>query len=104
MIAKIETDGDKVGAIRVLTLEDGAVVKERLETMEPDSYSYIFTEHPLPVKEYGATISVEDTGDGKCKFNWVGKLVPDGIPDEDALGIFAGIYDSGIAEILKKFP
>ena len=104
VVVNIEADGDSVGSIRVLTLSDGAVIKERLDTIEANSYSYSFTEHPLPVSKYSATISVADADDGKCDFNWTGKLVAKGVPDKDAMAIFAGIYDSGIAEIMKKFP
>jgi len=103
-ITNIETDGDTVGAIRVLTLADGTFIKERLETHESNSYSYVFTDHPLPVSEYGATISVADATDGKCDFNWKGELVAKGVSDAEAMGIFEGIYESGIAEINKKFP
>ena len=103
-ITNIQTDGNTVGSIRVLTLEDGAVIKERLETLESSSYSYVFIEHPLPVTKYRATISVSDDTDGKCNFNWKGEFVAKAVSDAEAMGIFEGIYESGIAEIMKKFP
>lgn len=104
MIVKIESDGDTVGSIRTLTLADGAVVKERLDATDKYLQSYSFTEHPMPVSEYSATITVADGDDGQCEFNWAGKLVAKGISDEEAMGIFEGIYETGISEIKKKFP
>ena len=103
-ITNIEMDGDAVGAIRVLTLDDGVVIKERLETLESNSYSYVITDHPLPVSEYRATISVAVSTEGKCDLNWKGELVAKGVSDAEAMGIFEGIYENGIAEINKKFP
>jgi len=104
MIEKIESEGEKVGSIRTLYLADGAVVKERLDASDKYLQSYSFTEHPMPVSEYSATITVKDTDDGKCNFNWVGQLIPDGVSDEEAMGMFAGIYETGISELNKKFP
>lgn len=103
LVDKIETDGDSVGSIRTLTLPDGAQIKERLEKSDSMSYSYVITESPLPVSDYGATISVTDLGGGKSKLNWVGTFNANGVPDEDAKNIFIGLYEGAMAEVEKQF-
>jgi len=70
--------------MRTLTLPDGAVIKERLEEINGMSYSYVFTDAPLPVSDYGATIAVTDLGDGKSEFVWVGTFKANGVSDEEA--------------------
>ncbi len=80
-------DGNKKGAIRVLTLNDGGTITEELKKYDEAkmSYSYKITEMStaktithagaeekvpvLPVDNYAATIEVEPQGD-KSKVSW----------------------------------
>lgn len=103
-IEKVEIDGDEVGSMRTLTLPDGGTIKEQLTDKKEASYSYIFTESPLPVSDYGATIMVTETSDGKTEFTWVGKFKAVGVTDDEAKDIFTGIYEGGIDALMKKFP
>ena len=50
------TEGDDV--FRILTLQDGGKIKERLTDKGDTSYSYEIVESPLPVKNYKATLKV----------------------------------------------
>ena len=61
-IAKSKVEGgkpsDQVGCVRVLTLQDGAVIREQLLEMSDlgHHYSYSILELPLPVANYRATL------------------------------------------------
>jgi hypothetical protein len=61
-IAKSTIEGgqpsDQVGCVRVLTLQDGRVIRERLLEMSDlgHHYSYSILDGPLPVANYRATL------------------------------------------------
>ncbi|MGR8979440.1 MAG: SRPBCC family protein [Gammaproteobacteria bacterium] len=81
------TGGNKKGAVRVLTLNDGGTISEELKKYDEAkmSYAYKITEMStaktisysgteekvpvLPVENYSATIEVEPEG-GKSKVSW----------------------------------
>jgi hypothetical protein len=57
---------DQVGCIRMLQLQDGGVVRERLlELSDPDHrYSYSILEAPFAVTDYTATLQLLEITDG----------------------------------------
>lgn len=62
-----------VGCIRRLTLQDGAVLREKLLSVdEPDlQFSYRFVESPLPVDNYVATVRlIPLTGENTTVVLW----------------------------------
>ncbi|WP_415767580.1 SRPBCC family protein [Pseudomonas sp. ZB1P45] len=62
-----------VGCVRKLTLADGAVVRERLLTVDDRNLTlcYRFEESPLPLDNYLATVKlVSLTGQSKTFINW----------------------------------
>lgn len=69
-VAKSEIEGggpsDRVGCVRVLTLEGGAVIRERLLELSDlgHHYSYSILESPLPVANYRATLRLRRISDG----------------------------------------
>jgi hypothetical protein len=73
-VARSEIEGgqpsDQVGCIRVLTLGDGAVIRERLLEMSDlgHHYSYSILESPLPVANYRATLRLRRIADGNRTF------------------------------------
>lgn len=81
---------------RALTLPDGAILLEERtdDGSDPFSYSYTIIEGPLPVKDYQAKISVAATSDGST-ITWSSTFEPDGVPEETAKKIVAGIYVDG---------
>lgn len=83
------------GSRRTLTLGDGATILEGLVEEGEHSYTYRFEETPLPVKDYTATISVREDGDG-CVVDWEGSFEPDGADEAAAVEIIAGIYQAGL--------
>jgi hypothetical protein len=69
-VAKSTIEGggqsDRVGCVRVLTLQDGGVIRERLLEMSDlgHHYSYSILESPLPVANYRATLRLRRISDG----------------------------------------
>jgi len=85
---------------RTLTLPDGATIKEKLVEETATSYTYEIVESPLPVANYSSTISVTADGDGTL-VDWQGNFDAKDVPDADAEGVIAGIYQAGLDEIAK---
>jgi hypothetical protein len=61
---------DQVGCVRVLTLQDGGTIRERLLEMSDlgHHYSYSILEGPLPVANYRATLRLRRISDGNRTF------------------------------------
>jgi hypothetical protein len=101
-ITAFEITGEGVGAVRTITM-GGARVVERLETFDPEnfSFSYVITNEdcPLPVANYSASVNITETDDG-CTVDWTGNFDAKG-PEEQAMTIVRGIYEGGIAGAKK---
>ena len=68
-----------VGCIRTLTLSDGAVVRERLLSVDDSALtlSYCFEEAPLPLDNYVASVKlVALTGQNKTLISWSASFDP----------------------------
>ena len=102
-VATTELEGEGVGSIRILTLGDGAVLKERLESQTDNSYEYSFVEHPLPVDDYHGKISVEDNGDGTTTLSWGSNFVANGVSDDEARQLISGIFQAGFDALHGEF-
>ncbi len=90
-------EGTGVGAVRTLTLGDGAQVVERLETLDSDTrtLSYTILSSPLPLANYVATMQVWDLGGGHCALAWSSTFDPQGASEAEAKQIVEGIYNMG---------
>lgn len=89
---------------RILTLDDGGVVRERKDAhSDADrSYSYTITESPLPVANYGATLTVSPGGSAdESMLEWRSNFDAKGASDEEAAKLIEGVYKSGFENIKK---
>lgn len=88
-----------VGCIRTLTLQDGAILRERLLAMDDSqlSFSYRFEEAPLPVDDYVMTVKlIPISGQDKTLIQWSARFdnqEPD--PQGLLLDIIRGLIVSG---------
>lgn len=89
-------EGEGIGALRTLTVEDGRVIVDRLDAQGQYFYSYSIVTSPLPVKSYSATMSVASLSNATCEFTWTGDIDPDGIDNEQATQFFENVYHMGI--------
>ena len=102
-VAKCEEtkEGDKV--LRLLTLKDGATIKEEQTKKEATSYSYKILEGPLPVKDYSATLMVgPDDEPDRVEIVWTASFEANGASDEDAKKAIEGIFEAGVSGIKKE--
>jgi hypothetical protein len=64
--------GSGEGATRILTLADGAKIKDRIEVIDPQHrrFRYTRTESPFPVQSYLGTVDVRKVNDGTAEVSW----------------------------------
>lgn len=99
--------GTKAGALRFLTLGDGAKIEEKLTAYSgvKHSYSYSIVTGPLPVKNYLSTLTLSPAGEGKTLVKWSSTFDANGVSDDEAKKVIGGIYDGGLSRVgstLKK--
>jgi carbon monoxide dehydrogenase subunit G len=94
-LAGVDVTGSGVGAVRAVKLDAGAVVKERLEKLDPGArtLSYAIIEGPMPVRNFLATIRVLDAGACRARVEWSATFDAPGL---DAAGV------RGFEETMEK--
>ena len=107
VIASKLTHGDSqsAGAVRLLTLGNGATITEELVSNNNAlrSYTYAITASPLPVADYVSTITVSAAAEGKSTVTWISSFDASGATDEEAVNVISGIYDAGLNNLDKHF-
>lgn len=112
MIAESEIEdgrtAQEVGAVRNLTLADGAQVSERLLILDDDdrTYTYAFTDPgPMPVRSYRSTVRVAPiTATGEAFIEWWAWFDSDADVEQDMTNTFAaGVYGGGIEALVAHF-
>jgi len=98
-------DGEGIGAIRTLTLPDGAQIHERLEEFDDSKMKLVYSilDGPLPVEAYKSTMQVTDLGNGKSELMWSSIFNPKGASEKESKEAIEGIYNMGFEGILKIF-
>lgn len=104
-VAESSVDGSGVGARRTLTLQDGARLVEKLESLDEGARSleYSIVSGPLPVENYLSRVQVKELGPGQCEVCWSSTFEPKGIPDKEAEETIKGIYAMGFDGLKKLF-
>lgn len=100
-IATSTLEGSGLGALRTLTLADGGVIVEKLESHDDDArtFSYSIVSGPLPVADYLSSMTVTALDDGRCTVKWTGSCTAAGASDEEVEGILDGIYSGGLQDL-----
>ena len=111
-VASSEIEGgepaNQPGCVRVLTLGNGAVIRERLLEMSDlgHHYSYAILDSPLPVANYRATLRLRPISDGNRTFaEWSASFDPDP-PEKRAEAenmIGNGVFQGGFDALKKHF-
>jgi hypothetical protein len=99
---------DQVGCVRILTLQNGAVIREQLLEMSDlgHHYSYSILESPLPVGNYRGTLRLRRITDGNRTFaEWSASF--DANPAEKQAEtedfISTGVFQGGFDALKKHF-
>lgn len=91
--------GDRVGAVRTLTVEDGGVVRERLVALSDAerTQSYAIVEAPVSVRGYTGTLRVTPVTDGERSFVEWWSTFDCALEERDEwVAFFAGLYRQGL--------
>jgi len=102
-VESVTCEGSGVGAIRTITLQGGAVIVERLESLDDAArtLSYSIIDSPLPLAGYVATMAVAEMGADACELTWSSTFdVSDGT-EADAKAIVEGVYTAGFDGLNK---
>jgi len=98
--------GSGIGALREITMANGARVIERCDNRDANSrtltYSIINDDHPLPFKHYVATLIVTPTGTATCRVDWFSNFDVKSGTEEEALKFARGIYNGLIKGAQKQ--
>ena len=102
---------NKVGAERLLTLQDGGTIKEKLlaYSAKKHSFKYSIIEGVLPVSSYISTVSVKAQGKDKTLVVWTGTFKRKdtaatpaaGQDDESAVKTMTSVYRGGLDNLKK---
>lgn len=89
--------------IRTSTLEDGAVIEERIEDQDPVHrwYRYTMTDTPLPLHDYESVLSVHGDEEGATVM-WRGRFEADAEPAE-VEQLVQGFYEAGLDALSEDF-
>ncbi|WP_322024852.1 SRPBCC family protein [Burkholderia sp. BCC1977] len=93
------------GRVRSLANPDGDAIVERLVAFDDAarSYTYAILAAPFPVVNYRSTLRVRENGANAATVEWSGTFTPNGATDDEAIRLFRGIYEDGLAELAKRF-
>lgn len=102
---------NKVGAERLLTLQDNGTIKEKLlgYSAKNKAFKYSIIEGVLPVSNYVSSVSVKSQGKDKTLVVWQGTFKRKdtsatpamGQGDEDAVKAITGVYRGGLDNLKK---
>jgi hypothetical protein len=94
-----------VGAERLLTLQDGAEIRERLIGLSEFKRTCVYTilSSPLPISEYVATIRVTPVTMGEKAFvEWWSRFEAAPADREAMVNLIRGVYEAGIEAVGKR--
>ena len=102
-IASSTLNGSGVGSVRTLSLTNGVVVVERLESLDAHAktLTYVIVESPLPISGYLSTMTLSDLGNNRCELQWSAVFEPVGVSEAEAGKIIEGVYNTGFEGLRK---
>jgi len=103
-VAKCEISRKGDATFRTLTLKGGGEILEKQTARDESgrSYSYTIETSPLPVANYGATLSVAPNGAGSTIL-WAAYFDAKGESDAKAGEVMSGIFDAGLGALKASF-
>lgn len=107
----VSGENNKVGAERLLTLQDGGTIKEKLVgyNAEAKTFKYEIIEGVLPVTSYVSTVTVKPAGKEKSTVVWNGNFKrkdisatpAEGQDDATAVKVITSVYRGGLDNLKK---
>jgi hypothetical protein len=95
-VPRCEMDGEGVGMVRHMYLDENFVIDERLEALDDErrtiSYS-IPQNNPLPVADYLATMTIHERDPQRCELEWSCTWsAPVGVTEDEAVEAVTAFY------------
>ncbi len=102
-VGTCECIGEGIGAVRTIVLADGGRVVERLDVAHDDAvFAYsILENNALPLENYCAVVTLDDTPDGGTAVCWGSNWTPNGAPEEEVRTALEGLYAAIIDGMVK---
>lgn len=103
-IVDCEVSNQDDGMIRILTLEDGGKITDKLTSTDNSDtgYTYQLLDSPLPIINYNGAFSVSDSEQG-ANVEWSATFKADGVSDEEAITLLESIFQAGLDSIQQQF-
>lgn len=98
LISACRVEGSGVGATRVCELVNGAVLHERVETIDHAAkrFQYAITDSPLPINNYLGTVSMTAADGGKTALTWTAEFDVDDAQRDEIKAMLAGALGEGV--------
>jgi Polyketide cyclase / dehydrase and lipid transport len=98
-------EGVKPGDTRVLSLDNGSKITEKLVVYSnfKKTYTYAITKSSLPVMDYVSTITVSESHSGMSKVKWSSTFNANNASDDKAIETIASVYEAGLKNLEKHF-
>ncbi|MDN3644909.1 SRPBCC family protein [Pontixanthobacter aestiaquae] len=87
-----DTQYDPKTKIRIVTFEDGNVLKEQMVGSDPDNMRIAWTASSEDWEHHNAGLQVHDMGNGHCKVRWTADFWPDSVAEG-----FGPMMEAGLA-------
>ncbi|HEY8086171.1 MAG TPA: SRPBCC family protein [Methylophilaceae bacterium] len=107
----VSGENNKVGAMRLLTLQDGGTIKEKLlgYNSKKMTFKYTIIESVLPVSSYVSSVTVTANKDNTSKVVWKGSFKRKDLSDKPAAGqddetatkTITSVYRGGLDNLKK---
>ena len=105
LIVDSRVEGEGVGAVRTITLQDGQQGVETLEHLDDQTMTlrYSLKDDPArPFKGYVSTMKLVSLGDNLCELEWSSTFeAQGGASEEEAKALPSGLYEIGIAGLKR---
>lgn len=97
--------GSGEGAVRILTLQDGGKVKEKLESLDNERrvLTYSIMESPMPIENYTGTLKVKELDNDRSEFSWSSTFEVVDADENELTGALEGLYELGIKGLQETF-
>ncbi|MEX0647488.1 MAG: SRPBCC family protein [Balneolaceae bacterium] len=104
-IASCKVEGSGVGSVRILTLQDGGEVHEKLQSLDDEKrlLTYSILSSPLPIRNYTSKMQVKVLSDKQSEFIWSSEFDVQDAPEQELKEAFKDLYSTGVQGLQKKF-
>ena len=106
-VASSSVEGLGVGAKRTITMKDGVQLFERLEHLDEQekilcySITDAISDSPLPVKDFMATVQLQEISGNWCEVEWSATFEAQEKPEAEIIAEMEGMLSLAIKELEK---